>query len=88
VLVLNLDEGFTKDYINLVTQLRAAGINSELYYEPVKIDKQFKYAESKDIEYAVIMGPDERAKGVAQLKNLRTREQKEIALGDLVKILK
>jgi histidyl-tRNA synthetase len=86
-LVINLDEQLMADYVGLVTQLREAGINSEMYYQPVKLDKQFKYAEAKGIEYAVIMGADEKVKGVVQLKNLRTREQKEVALNELLNIL-
>jgi len=87
-LVVNLDEQLMEDYVKLVTGLRAAGINSEMYYQPVKLDKQFKYAESKGIEYAVIMGPDEKAKGAAQLKNLKTREQAEVPLSELAGKLK
>ncbi len=88
VLVVNQDEDLQNDYIGLVTTLRDAGINSELYYEPVKLDKQFKYAESKGIEYAVIMGQDEKTQGVVQLKNLQTREQTEVALSELPEKLK
>lgn len=87
VLIADLDEKFMKTYVELVTALRNAGINSELYYEPAKLEKQFKYAESKGIQYAVIMGEDEQAKGVVQLKNLKTREQTEVAIGDIVKKL-
>jgi histidyl-tRNA synthetase len=87
-LVVNLDEQLMEDYVRLVTSLRDAGINSEMYYQPVKLDKQFKYAESKGIEYAVIMGSEEKAKGIMQLKNLKTREQTEVPLEDLVKKLK
>lgn len=86
-LVINLDEQLMADYVGLVTQLRGAGINSEMYYQPVKLDKQFKYAESKNIQYAVIMGADEKAKGVVQLKNLQTRQQKEVGIGELPTIL-
>ncbi len=86
-LVINLDEQLMADYVSLVTQLREAGTNSEMYFQPVKLDKQFKYAESKNIQYAVIMGADEKAKGVAQVKNLQTREQKEVSLADLAKSL-
>lgn len=87
VIVINLDEQLMEDYVRLVTTLRQAGISSEMYYQPLKIDKQFKYAEDKDIQYAVIMGQDEKAKEVVQLKNLQTREQKEVPLAQLVESL-
>lgn len=82
-IVINLDEQLMEDYVRLVTTMREAGVNSEMYYQPVKLDKQFKYAESKNIQYAVIMGADEKAKGVVQVKNLKTREQSEVPLSEL-----
>lgn len=84
VLVVNQDSALRKEYLEMATQLREAGINTELYYEPGKLDKQFKYAESRGIEYAVIMGAAERERGTVQLKNLGTREQREIPRSDIV----
>lgn len=86
-LVLNIDEKLQNDYIKLVAELRGNSINTELYYQPAKLDKQFKYAEAKDIKYAVIMGEAEAAKGVVQLKDIKTREQQEINRADLLEVL-
>jgi len=88
VLVLNQDEQLQGDYVNIATQLRSSGINTEIYYEPAKLEKQFKYAESKAIPYAVIIGQDERARGVVKLKNLATREQEELTLEQIIETLK
>ncbi len=86
-LVLNLDESLREDYIKLVSDLREAGISSELYYQAAKLDKQFKYAEGKSIEYAVIMGQDEKSRNVVKIKNITSRDQEEIALADVAKRL-
>jgi histidyl-tRNA synthetase len=83
-LVINMDETLQTDYIALVGELRSADINSELYYQTAKLDKQFKYAEAKNIAYAVIMGEDEKNKGVVKVKNIQTRQQTEMARGDLL----
>lgn len=83
VMVLNLDENLTQDYAELATNLRAKGVTVEVYYQTVKLDKQFKYAENKGIEYALLMGVDEKEQGVVQLKNLGTREQVTVAVNDL-----
>jgi hypothetical protein len=40
----------------------------------------FKKAEKRGAKFALILGEDELNKGVAQLKNLKTKEQKEISL--------
>lgn len=83
VLVLNLDEQLQQKYIALAGQLRAAGVNTELYYEPTKLDKQFRYGERKGIPWAVVLGEQEAASGMVQLKNLTTREQEGVAIGDI-----
>lgn len=86
-LIINFDEALQDEYTALATKLRAQGIAVELYYESVKLDKQFKYAENKQIPYAIVMGTDEQAKGVVKLKNMQTREQVECSEEELIKTL-
>jgi histidyl-tRNA synthetase len=68
-------------------QLRANGISAELYHEQAKFDKQFKYAEKKNIAYAIFMGADEISSNTALVKNLETGVQEKLALPDLVSYL-
>jgi histidyl-tRNA synthetase len=84
VLVVNFDEELQDTYVQLASELRAAGINAELYYEAVKLDKQFKYAEAKNIPYAIIIGGEEKASGSVKIKNLQTREQEEVNMASVV----
>jgi len=62
----------------LVTKLREQHIPCELYHEPAKMDKQFKYAEKKNIPYAVIIGSHEIAEQKAMVKDLTTGKQEAI----------
>jgi len=55
--------------------LREAGLAVEVYPDPVKLDKQLKYADSQGIPVAVIVGPDEAAEGKVTVKNLAARTQ-------------
>jgi histidyl-tRNA synthetase len=87
-IVLCQDESLLSDYVKLASALRSQGVATEVYYQPVKLDKQFKYAEGKKIEYAVIVGQEEKAKGVAKLKNLKSREEQEVKLEELADNLK
>jgi histidyl-tRNA synthetase len=84
VIVFNLDENLTADYLNMVTNLRNAGIDAEIYYDTVKLDKQFKYAETKNIQAAIIYGADEAKNRKVNIKNLKDKEQKTVDLDDLV----
>lgn len=87
-IVLYLEENMLEDYVSLASELRAGGVNTEMYYFPTKLDKQFKYAENRNIEYAVIMGETEKQSGVVKVKNLKERKEQEIKKGDLVKFFK
>ncbi len=84
VLILNLAENLQSKYIEVANLLREAGINTELYYEPSKLEKQFKYGERKNIPWAIVIGEEEAASGIIKLKNFATREQIEVSLDQLV----
>ena len=61
-----------------VQQLRSAGIACELFHEPAKLDKQFKYADKKFIPFIVIIGSKEIENGEAVVKDLKTSEQQQV----------
>lgn len=84
VIVFNLDRKLTAEYLNMATNLRQAGIDTEFIYEPMKLDKQFKYAQTKNMQVAVIYGADEAKAKKVTLKNLREKEQRQVDLDDLV----
>lgn len=92
ILITMMDESLSSDYRRIATQLRAVGINTEIYLEADKMDKQMKYASKSGIPFALIMGSDEKAKGVVAFKNLTTREQSEVQqatlAADILKIVK
>lgn len=88
VLVMNLDEKLIVVYLDIVNNLRNAGIATDFYYESAKMDKQFRYAESNNIPLAVIMGPEEVKNKQANIKILSKKEQKTVDLGNLVTEIK
>ncbi|MCS6910499.1 MAG: His/Gly/Thr/Pro-type tRNA ligase C-terminal domain-containing protein, partial [Anaerolineales bacterium] len=59
----------------LAAELRAAGLRAEWYPEPVKLDKQLRYANATGVRFAAILGPDELAQGKVMLKDLSSRTQ-------------
>jgi histidyl-tRNA synthetase len=78
VLFFNLGEAEAEAAFDLLQKLRANAIPAELYHEPAKFDKQFKYAEKKGIPFAVIIGSAELGSKTAKLKDLRDGSQKEL----------
>ncbi len=84
VLFFNLGDAESKTAFRLVQELRKNNIAAELFHEQSKFDKQFKYAEKKNIPYAVIIGSKELDQGTCIVKDLAKGTQKEIAQSALI----
>ncbi len=83
-LFFNMGEGPATECVNLIEGLRSRhSIRCELYHEPVKFDKQFKYAEKKGYPFVVIIGDEELVSRNAKVKNLQSGVQTEIPFDDL-----
>ena len=87
VLVCNLDEELDEKYLAIVQELRSAGVNTDFYYEPAKLDKQLKYADRKNINFVILIGQDEAESGEATVKDMKTGQQERVKQKDLVKAL-
>ncbi len=83
ILFFNLGEAEAAKSFELTMQLRAAGIGCELFHENTKFDKQFKYAERKNIPYVAIIGAKELEQQIANIKNLTTGEQRQVPFAQL-----
>jgi histidyl-tRNA synthetase len=78
VLVTLFDSASIPEGLKLAAELRAADLRVELYPEPDKLGKQMKYAASKLIPFAAILGSDEIARGEVTIKNLTAGTQESI----------
>ncbi len=72
------------DALALARELRAADppLRVDVYPEPDKIGKQFKYADSRGIRTVAVLGDDEVANGTVTLKDLKTGEQQRVSRAD------
>lgn len=77
-LFFNLGEGEARYAFEHMQELRNKGIACELFHEQAKMDKQFKYAEKKNIPYVIIIGSKEMQSGEAVVKNLSTGVQETV----------
>ncbi|HLA88277.1 MAG TPA: histidine--tRNA ligase [Anaerolineales bacterium] len=75
VLVTVFDENMWMKSFELAAQLRNAGLNVMVYPEPVKLQKQFKFADKMKIKIVLTVGPDEAANDQVAVKNLVNGEQ-------------
>jgi len=84
VLFFNLGETESKKAFELAQQLRNKNIRCEIYHEQSKFDKQFKYAEKKNIPFVIIIGEEEIKTGSCKVKNIVSGEQREISFTDIL----
>ena len=73
--------------LGLARDLRRQGIAVELDYRG-NMKRRMQRANKLNARAAIIIGDDELAKGVAQLKDLDSGEQREVALDKLAAALK
>ncbi|MBK8787980.1 MAG: histidine--tRNA ligase [Chitinophagaceae bacterium] len=87
-LLFNMGEVESRFAFGIMQQLRSSGIACELYHEATKINKQFTYAEKKNIPFVVIIGSKEIEEKNCAVKNLATGNQETLALENLAGYLK
>ena len=88
VLFFNLGEEAAFRCFELMQEFRNAGIRCEMYHEQARFDKQFKYAEKKNIPRVIIIGDDELISETAKIKDLRSGIQSEVPFSELITLLK
>jgi len=88
VLFVNFGDKEADYCLNVLSELRKAGINSELYPDSAKMKKQMNYANKKSIPYVVLIGEDEMNSGLLKVKNMKDGLQSNFNLADFIKLLK
>lgn len=82
-LVAVFDESTRSASTALAAELRAAGVNTELYLQDKNLGKQFNYADKKGIPLVAVLGPEEVAAGVVKLKRLSDGSEVTVARAEL-----
>ena len=87
VMVAVFDKTTQVDAMRLSSDLRQGGIKVITYPEPVKLGKQFKYADRLGIRFVVLAGTDELDQGLVAFKDLKSGEQQTFPRADMVKLV-
>ena len=72
--------------ISLATKLRNNGIKTEIYLNNKKLKAKFKYADKLEIPYVIVIGEDEISQNKFKLKDMKTGEEKEVSIDDLLAV--
>ena len=89
VLVTILGDKSLESSLKIASKLRNAGINTEVYLEQlggkkISLEKQLKYADKKNIPFAIIIGEKEQQEKTVTLKNLSTKKQETIDVTSVI----
>lgn len=74
--------------VRLAHELRDAGLRVEYALSPQAVGKQLKLADARKAKLAVVVGPDEWARGEVMMKDLRSGSQESVPANSLVNAIK
>jgi histidyl-tRNA synthetase len=88
VLVTMVNRLRMQEYIRIANELRAAGINTEIYLNEAPIGQQLRYANRKGFQVAIVAGDRELDRGCVQIKNLVIGDSAEHPVDSIVQSTK
>ena len=74
--------------VALATQLRAAGLRTQLYTEPKKFKARMNYADRLGVPFVLFLGDDEIKDGVVSVKNMKSGEQVKVAPAEAIELVR
>ncbi len=87
VLFVNFGKTEEAYCLRILNQVRAKGINAEIFPDSAKMKKQMNYANRKQIPYVVLAGDSEIEQNKVTLKNMASGEQQLLDTAELINIL-
>ena len=73
--------------LQILKELRENGINAEFYPSSVKLKKQMKYANDKNIPFVIFINEEEVTSNILELKNMLTGDQQKLTIKDVITTL-
>lgn len=88
VLFINFGDNEALFSLKAIKELRAHGINAELYPDAAKMKKQMNHANKRAIPFVVLVGDEEVNSNMFTLKNMISGTQDKITLSKLIELIK
>ena len=76
-----------EEAVKISNTLRENNIPNEIYKEDTKLRNKFSYANNLDIPYVIIIGEEEKEKGLYTLKNMISGEQNMLTAEKILEVL-
>ncbi len=84
LMFVNFGKDEEKFCLPLLSKIRQAGINTEIYPDQAKMKKQMTYANNKNIPFVVLVGADEMQSGKLTVKNMQSGEQEKLTIDEII----
>ena len=88
LLFINFGEKEAAFSMQVLAQVRAAGIRAEIFPDASKMKKQMSYANAKGIPFVALVGENEMNEGKVTLKNMESGEQCLLTPAELVSAIR
>ena len=86
VLILPMTKEMNK-VISVASQLREAGIRTQMYGENKKFKQKMTYADKIGVPYVLFLGDDEISAGEVSVKDMRSGEQVKVPMAEAIKLI-
>ena len=87
LLFVNFGEKEADFCLEVLKQVREAGISAEIYPESMKMKKQMSYANAKQIAFVALVGETEMQEQKVTLKNMESGDQSMLSIDQLIETL-
>ena len=84
IFVAKVNENNKDTTFRLVQKIRNAGLSADMDYSGGGLKSQMRIANKVGAKYAIIVGEEELSKNMVILRNMQTKEQKEVKIDNLI----
>lgn len=78
-----VDDSARTAAFELAQTCRDSGLVCQMDYQQRSLKSQFKLADKLNTRFVAVLGPDELAAGVANLRNMQTHDEQQVKLADV-----
>ena len=83
-MVVQMEQGELPKELQATQALREAGLSAELYPDPAKLKKQFKYANDRNVRWVLVLGENELASSQVMVKDMKEGVQEAMTVKEAV----
>lgn len=88
VYIAPLDKSLAPAAFRLLKEFRNVGLKADMNHTPRGLRAQFKYADKLNAAYVAVFGGDEAEKGVVRLRDMKSGDEWETAIGDAPRVMR